>query len=131
MYLLDTNIYVAFTKGNASVMKLVNRHFLECYLSTVVLAEIYAGVYCSQQRQRNLEILETFLQLVPVIDFDEAAALEFGKIQGQLRRIGKPSQPNDVLIAAVAKARGDVLVTANTRHFENIEGLLLGDWTNG
>lgn len=43
-------------------------------------------------------------------------------------RSGKPIGPNDLLIAAIALARGVTLVTHNTREFERVEELALEDW---
>jgi len=63
-----------------------------------------------------------------VIDFDLAAAVEFGKIQGELKQIGKPTGEQDAMIAAVARSRQSALVTNNARHFENISNLQLEDW---
>lgn len=54
--------------------------------------------------------------------------MEFGKIQAELRRKGRPTGDLDALIAAVARSRQDILVTHNTRHFINIDGLQLEDW---
>lgn len=65
---------------------------------------------------------------MPKVDYDREAALEFGKIQSELRRKGKPTGEIDALIAAVARSRNDILVTNNTRHFINIDGLQLEDW---
>lgn len=63
-----------------------------------------------------------------MIDFDRAAAVEFGKIQDELKQIGQPTGEQDAMIAAVARSRQSVLVTNNTRHFENISNLQLEDW---
>ena len=92
------------------------------------LAELYKGVYCSKQFEKNATGLENFLTLVGVIDFDRAAAVEFGKIQDELKQIGKPTGEQDAMIAAVSRSRQSVLVTNNTRHFENISNLQLEDW---
>jgi tRNA(fMet)-specific endonuclease VapC len=46
--------------------------------------------------------------------------IEFGKIQNKLRKIGKPTGQLDALIAAVAISQNYILVTDNTRDFENI-----------
>jgi tRNA(fMet)-specific endonuclease VapC len=56
------------------------------------------------------------------------AALEFGKIQAELRRIGRPTGNSDTAIAAVVRSREDVLVSNNIRHFENISNLQLENW---
>lgn len=56
------------------------------------------------------------------------AAIEFGKIQRQLRQIGKPTGEIDAFVAAVARSREDILVTNNVRDFENIPNLQLENW---
>ena len=54
-----------------------------------MVAELYKGVYCSQRQQQNLSVVEQFLSLMPIVDFDSSAAEEFGKIQAELKRIGR------------------------------------------
>ena len=126
--LLDTNICVALFKQNALVVEKFNAKVGFCYLSTIVMAELYKGVYCSRRRWQNLSVLEQFLSLMPIVEFDSSAAEEFGKIQAELRRIGKPTGELDAIIAAVARSRQDILVTNNTRHFINISSLQLENW---
>ncbi len=115
MYLLDTNIRIAILKGNLTVVSHFRLKYQESYLSTLVLGELYKGVYCSTQLERNLDTLQQ-------------AAIEFGKIQSELRKIGKPTGQLDALIASVARSRQDILVTDNTRHFENISNLVIENW---
>lgn len=128
MYLLDTNICIALIKENPVPKQIFNVNAIDCYISTIVLAELYKGVYCSKQFEKNATGLQNFLTLVGVVDFDRAAAVEFGKIQGELKQIGKPTGEQDAMIAAVARSRQSVLVTNNTRHFEHISNLQLEDW---
>lgn len=130
MYLLDTNICIAIIDRHPQALNKFTRQSYLCYIPTVVQAELYKGAYCSQKVEQNLETLDLFTDLLEIIDFDREAALEFGKIQSELRRKGKPTGEIDALIAAVARSRKDILVTNNTRHFINIEGLQLEDWLN-
>lgn len=131
MYLLDTNICVALLKQNPLAVEQFNAKASLCYLSTIVVAELYKGVYYSQKLQQNLNVLEQFLRLMPIVEFNQSAAKEFGKIQAELRRIGKPTGEIDAVIAAVARSRQDILVTNNTRHFINIPNLQLENWLAG
>lgn len=128
MYLLDTNICIAIIQGNPSAIAHFQQKYQDCYLVTLVLGELYKGVYCSSRVQQNLLILEQFANQLPKINFDENAAIEFGKIQGELRQIGRPTGQIDALIAAVARSRSDSLVTNNMRHFVNIQNLHLENW---
>jgi tRNA(fMet)-specific endonuclease VapC len=128
MYLLDTNICIALNQEHPAALAQFEKKGDECYISTLVLAELYKGVYCSQRVAQNLAKLEDLLSVLAILPFDEAAAEEFGKIQGELRRIGRPTGEVDAMIAAVARIRGDIVVTHNTQDFENIPLLQLEDW---
>ena len=128
MYLLDTNICVALIQGNSQARAEYERKKQECYVPTIVMAELYKGVYCSQRLEQNLDTVNRFLRKIQIVEFDENASEEFGKIQSQLRRIGRPTGVLDAVIAAVARSRGDILVTNNTRDFINIPALELENW---
>ncbi len=128
MYLLDTNICIALLHGNAKIIPVFNRFYPQCYLSTIVVSELYKGVYCSQQIQRNLEVLIPFTESLLIEPFEKDASEEFAKIQSELKRIGRPTGEIDALIAAVARSRDDILVTNNIKDFENISNLRLENW---
>ena len=128
MYLIDTNICIAFLKGNTQVIDRFQLKQQDCYLSTLVLGELYKGVYCSSKFEKNIVALNQFANSLSKVNYDQSAALEFGKIQAELKRKGRPTGEIDALIAAVARSREDTLVTNNTRHFINIDDLQLEDW---
>ncbi|HEY9872335.1 MAG TPA: PIN domain-containing protein [Candidatus Obscuribacterales bacterium] len=57
MYLLDTNICVALLKNNAQAVANFNSKSIQFYLSTIVIAELYKGVYCSTRIEQNINAL--------------------------------------------------------------------------
>lgn len=128
MHLLDTNICIALLNGNSLAIQRYNDLAEDCYISAIVVAELYKGVYCSQRVQQNLEIIRLFLSDMLVVEFDLNAAIEFGRIQSELRQIGKPTGEVDAFIAAIARSRNDTVVTDNLRHFINITGLKIENW---
>ena len=128
MYLLDTNICIALLNENRQAVKKFNRYFSQCYLSTIIVAELYKGVYYSQHLVKNLDTLQQFIELLRIEPFDLDAAVEFGKIQSELKKIGKPTGELDALIAAVARSRNDILITNNIKDFANIPNLQLENW---
>jgi tRNA(fMet)-specific endonuclease VapC len=128
MYLLDTNICIALLNKNIKAVAKFNLVFSQCYLSTIVVSELYKGIYCSKQVEKNLQTLAQLTELIPVEPFDLDASVEFGKIQSELRTIGKPTGEIDVFIAAVARSRNDILITNNIKDFENISNLQLDNW---
>jgi tRNA(fMet)-specific endonuclease VapC len=125
---LDTNVVIAYLTGNLIVAGQLKDHLPEVAISSLVLAELRFGARASTRSGENLERLNQFLQIVEVADFDDASADAYSRIRLSLRQMGRPTGEMDMLIAAVALAHDAILVTHNTRHFENIEGLVLEDW---
>jgi len=64
-----------------------------------------------------------FLLLFESYPFDNAAAEVYAKIRASLEREGRVIGPNDMLIAAIAVARGATLVTGNSKEFGRIPEL--------
>ena len=98
-------------------------------LSTIALFELRYGAANSDRIERNTRALDALLENgFDVVAFDPADAAEAGAIRAHLRRAGTPIGPYDILIAAQARRRGAVLVTANGREFERVPGLIVADW---
>jgi len=131
MILLDTNVVVAFLNGNKSVLKKIRLEINNIALSTLVVAELDYGAKVSQKAKENRERLYRFIDAVLIVPFDIECAKIFGTIKSKLRSIGRPTGEVDALIAATAMAHNATLVTANKKHFENIEGLKVEVWPVG
>ena len=72
----------------------------------------------------------TFLSReVALLDYSEQDAQAAGEIRAELERRGERIGEYDTLIAGQAFARNLILVTANTREFERVKGLVVEDWT--
>ena len=98
-------------------------------ISTIVLFELRYGIIKSTRPQENRAILEAFLALdVTPWPFEPEDAEEAGEIRAELERRGTPIGPYDVLIAAQARRRGAVLITANTLEFARVPGLIIENW---
>lgn len=89
------------------------------------VAELWVGVERSRDRQREIVAVETLLEPLGVLDFDEPSARVFGRITAHLYALGSPRGDMDVLIASVVLVHGDRLVTRDTRHFVGIPGLVV------
>lgn len=128
-YLLDTNACVALLNNSSrSLSRRVRRHrAAEIGLPAPVAFELYYGAFKSREGDRNLGNLDRMaFEIVP---FDAADARAAGAIRSDLEARGTPIGPYDVLIAGQARARDLVLVTANRREFERVDGLKLEDWS--
>ena len=97
-------------------------------LSSIVKAELLFGARKSQRVDHNLALLAEFFAPFAVAPFDDACAGQYGLLRADLERAGQPIGPNDMLIAATARAYDAVLVTSNGREFSRVVGLRVQDW---
>jgi len=128
MWHLDTDIVVAYLRGNRLVAERIKAHLPDLAISTLVLAETLYGARISARARENIAQVEQFLQLVDIAVFDAASAEAYSLLQLALRKKGLPTGEIDALIAATALANDATLVTHNTKHYENVDGLRLEDW---
>lgn len=121
--LLDTNMYVAFKRGDDDAVELL-RLADEVHLSAIVLGELLAGFAAGSREKRNREELTAFLESprIRIDAVDEGTADFYGRIFALLRRKGRPIPTNDLWTAATALQHGLVLATRDD-HFAAIEGL--------
>lgn len=130
MYLLDTNTCI-FIKNGKSPQVLQRLHQAigkKVYISSITVAELQYGVYNSQNIEKNRISLTQFLAPFFLLNFDDDAAEEFGRIRAYLKHSGIPIGPYDMLIAAQAISKNLILVTNNRPEFSRIQNLKLEDW---
>lgn len=132
-YCLDTNV-IAFAlnrrrPGYAERMSEELRAGRPMLVPAIVRFELEYGYAKGDRREANRAILETLLARgfeQPAFDIEDAR--EAGDIRATLERQGTPIGWCDTLIAAQARRRGAVLVTANRAEFERVPGLVVVDW---
>lgn len=121
-YLLDSNIIVYLTmNSNAQVV----RRAAECdegdlVTSAVAYAEVAYGSV--NALPPAIDQLQAFVEEVPVLDFDYKAALAYATLPFKRGSF-------DRLIAAHALSHDLILVTHNEKHFADVPGLKVENWT--
>lgn len=102
------------------------------YTSVIVVGELLAGARGAYNPTLWLERYERdVISRLTVLAFDLECARVYGEVRSRLRAQGQPIGEADGLIAATALCHGLVVVTANTRHFERVEGLSTRPFTPG
>ncbi len=92
-----------------------------------VLCEYRAGIRVGRRFQKNLTRLETALSVLRIWPLDEGTAHEFGDIFQELRKAGQPLSPFDLLIAALARQHGLIVLTAD-QDFQRVKRLQVQNW---
>ena len=128
---LDTNVVIGLLNRRSILLR--QRYEAcgrPCGLSVLVLFELQYGIAKSSRTSESAGKLDAFLRTpIAVLPFEREDALEAGLIRAALEAAGTPIGPYDMLIAAQARRRGAVLLTANTREFARVPGLALEDWS--
>jgi tRNA(fMet)-specific endonuclease VapC len=132
MHLPDTNAVSAYLRGrDEKIRALLNAHFSELYLSTVVVAELEYGASKRPDLPQLRVRLDSLLDVLPVLDFDRVDAAFYGRIRAHLATLkpnAQPIGPYDLILAAQAMRHGATVITHNRRKFDRVPGLLVEDW---
>jgi tRNA(fMet)-specific endonuclease VapC len=129
-YLLDTNIclYTIKRKPSTVVKRVQSRPPGEIAISTITLAELEYGIARSHYPERNRVALLEFVLPFAILDFDQRASAEYGRIRSLLDSKGRRIGPMDLLLAAQAMAHDLILVTNNEKEFTRVDGLRIENW---
>lgn len=104
------------------------QHVGQIAISSVTLAELYAGAYKHAQASRLLALIADLRQEVEVLDLNSGCAEQFGQVRGKLLQNAISVPTADLMIGSTALFHDLTLVTHNTADFCNIPGLRLDDW---
>lgn len=130
MFLLDTNVCIRLlNEANLGILQHFRSHApADIALCSVVKAELLFGARRSARVEENLQRLKRFFAPLNSLPFDDLCAEHYALIRADLLSQGTPIGPNDLLIAATARAHDAVLVTHNTGEFGRVIGLRMEDW---
>lgn len=128
-YLLDTNVVSAIARHDPSAVSKLTQAQVT-YLSTIVLGELYFGVYkiAASLRGRLLRAeYDALATRLGVLDCDRATADLYAQVRGELELKGQRIPENDMWIAALALQHGLRLATRDG-HFNRVVGLGVELW---
>lgn len=116
--LLDTDVLVDFFRGYNEAVTFVYAYSSRIILSSIVVAELYAGVK-GDAEQTTLDNFISLFRVIPV-------TAEIAKSGGLYKRdYGKSHSVGlaDAILAATAEAENAELKTLNIKHYPMIKGL--------
>ena len=116
--LLDTDVLIDFFRGHVKAEAFIDTYNDRIILSSIVVAELYAGVK-GDSEQATLQEFVSLFRIVPVnADIGKAGGLykrDYGKSHG----VGLA----DAILAATADAENAELKTLNTKHYPMLKNL--------
>ena len=130
MYYFDSDTSIEFLRGKLpqtyQIMQSSSPRLFG--IPAIVEAELRFGAANSNNPEENRLLVERFLSAFTIIPFDSIAAKTYAEIRLDLQKHGNIIGPNDLLIAATAKANNAVLISNNVRVFSRVKGLALESW---
>ena len=128
-YLLDTSTCVFFLRGKINLDSIIKEKGRENYfISEITVLELRYGAENSMNPKKSHKDVDAFVNGLSVIPIFGCIKL-YAKEKVRLRKIGKPMHDEfDLLIGVTAEENKLVLVTDNTRHFNQIDGIKIENW---
>lgn len=131
MYLLDTDILSNLMKRKPSVRlqsRVASVPADAQFSSSITLGELIFGARKKGSSNLMQQVEDRVVSYLPMLPFDADAARRYGDIRAELERRGTPIGDADLRIASIALARGLIVVTGNTKHFERVPDLVVENW---
>ena len=116
--LLDTDVLVDFLRGHIKAAAFVNTHAARIILSSIVVAELCAGVK-GDAEQAVLDDFVSLFRVVPVSTKIAKAGGLYKRDYGKSHGVGLA----DAILAATAEAEEAELKTLNRKHYPMLKGL--------
>jgi predicted nucleic acid-binding protein len=130
-FALDSNIITFRLKRNELVKRNIDQRVdanIKVLVPPFAYYEVKRGLL-DANATKQLRLFEELLRRCPIGPIRRAVFDAAADIYVELKAKGRICDENDIYIAAWCKTYGFTLVTNNTRHFENIPGLALADWS--
>jgi predicted nucleic acid-binding protein len=126
-HLLDTNVVIHLRDGDATITRKVSELDGPILLSIISRVELEGGVYrdAAEVGTRRAR-LDTILQTLPVLTFDDAAADAYRMIVASAGY--SCAKLLDRMIGAQALVHRATVVTLDRRGFQDVPGLNLVVW---
>jgi hypothetical protein len=130
--LLDTNVLSEplRQRPDTAVLSWLEAH-PDAAITAITVGELLVGVArlpAGARRESLAAAVDRAIGRADVLDYDEAAARAYARIQEQRRAAGHPLAVEDGMIAAICLANVATLATRNTRDFEGLGIELIDPW---
>ncbi len=123
--ILDTSAIIDFLRGKPDIaekIKKLNERNIPLYLTSIAIFEIFKGTM-AVDNEKELKKIHLLLESLGVLSFDASSAKEAGIIHKTLKMKGQIIDPEDSMIAGIAKINREPILTKNVKHFGRIDAL--------
>jgi tRNA(fMet)-specific endonuclease VapC len=94
----------------------------------ICACELFAGAFKAKKRDLEIRRVKEFLSRMELLEFSTQACERFGRVRSELESMGTPVGDFDIMIAAIALAHNEAVLTDDVEHFQRISGLTVETW---
>ena len=137
MIILDSNVLSALMLDLpplAVVGWLDRQPHLSVWTTSVTVFEIRFGLNSMPAGKRQAKRIALFEQILSdvieqrIAEFDSTAAERAAELAAERRKMGRPGELRDTMIAGIVVASHAKLATRNVKHFEDIAASVVNPW---
>ncbi len=129
IFFLDTNVIIDLLNGNSNVLAAFKNAYTfdTVKIPDLVYYEVLRGFEYSDPKKQKAGF-EIFANHCGIVYMDKSVLEESARQYADLRKHGITTDDDDILIGSFAITKNATLVTNNTKHFKNLNGIQLVDW---
>ena len=124
---LDTDTISYYLRGDESVKEKFVQHQYELASTTINYAELMYGLK-KRDNKKYLPKVELMFDNIKIYDFDKKSATVFSTLKASMQKTGTVVADMDLMIASIALANGETLISNNLKHFSKIASLPVESW---
>ncbi len=121
--IMDTSVLIDLLRGHQPIilkLQALQQRNVPLFLTSISVFELWQGTEDIHHKKKSQQ-LQHLLESLGVFTFDIPAAKEAGIIHAALKEEGQMIDPEDSMIAGIARIHNETLLTRNAKHFERIQ----------
>ncbi len=129
--ILDTTFLIDFMEGLPEAMQKIETLQSEnetIYVTAPSVFELWTGLAQCQRPVSEEQKIRRVVDSQLFLDLDKSSAEEAGLMNGNLSKAGMPIDPEDCMIAGIAKHYDETILTRNIKHFRRIVGVKIEEY---
>ena len=131
MVCLDTDFLVdllRLKKEAWAELEELRRDRIDLSTTPINCCELFKGAFPSDDDGIAAHGIGAMIDSLRILDIDRRSCEMFGRLSNEMQKKGSSIADFDLLVASVAMAHGESVLTRNKKHFEKIPGLIVDSW---
>jgi len=125
--ILDTDTISYYLRGIEPLKDKFIEHKSNLASTTINYSELIYGLK-KQDNKKYIPKVELIFKNIKVYSFDIKSAKIFGELKASMQKKGIVVADMDLMIASIAIANNEIIITNNIKHFSKIDSLEIESW---